>query len=165
VGRVVRLALGAVLGWVVYDLWVDRLAIFTPSDGLLDPGLVLLTALMLHGVYMFAGVFGWGGRSLGVLGVLAVVTAVLTVALEGTLWAGPFTWLVWGLDITWLAVIVIAALMAAVAGTPGCEIGALRALVRRVRGPVDDDQPMFCIVGLRALDGWERGRSWMRGRY
>lgn len=164
VGRAARVVLAALLGWAVYDLWVDRQAIFTPSEGLLDPGLLLLTGLMVHAVYVFADVFGWGRRSLAGLGVLAVLAAVLAVALESTLWAGPFTWLVWGLDITWLAVVVLAALIAAVAGTPGCEMGALRALMRRVGGSADDDEPMFCIVGLRALDGWERRQPRSRGR-
>lgn len=149
---------------MVYNLWVDRLAIFSPSDGLLEPGLLLVTGLAVHGVYVFTDLFGWAKRSLAGLGVLAVAAAVVTVVRAGTLWAGPFTWLVWGLDISWMAVLAIAALLATVLGTPGCEIGALRALVRRLRGSVDDDKPMFCIVGLGTLDRWERRRAWSRGR-
>lgn len=164
VGRLARLALAGLVGWVVHNLWVDRLAIFSPSDGLLEPGLLLVTGLAVHGVYLFADLFDWGKKSLAVLGVLAVAAAVATVAQAGSVWAGPFTWLVWGLDISWLAIVALAALLAAVLGTAGCEIGALRALARRLRGSVDDDKPMFCIIGLGALDRWERRQVWSRSR-
>lgn len=164
VGRLARLALAGLAGWVVYDLWVDRLAIFSPSEGLLDPGLLLVTGVVLHGVYVFAELFGRGKRALVMLGLLAAAAAAAAVVRAGTVWAGPFTWLVWGLNISWLTVVVITALLAIVLGTPGCEIGVLRALARRLRGSVSDDKPMFCIAGLGALDSWERRRSWSRGR-
>ncbi len=165
VGRVARLVLGGSVGSVVYGLWVGRLAIFSPSEGLLNPGLLMVTGLVLYGVYTVADdLFGWGWRSLAVLGLLAVAAAVVTVGWAGTLWAGPFTWLVWGLNISVLTVIVITVLFAVILGTPGCEVGVLRGLARRLGGSVNDDKPMFCLVGLGALDRWESGQAWFHGR-
>ncbi len=54
--------------------------------------------------------------------------------------------------------------LAIVLGTFGCEIGALREVIWCVSGtppsPSADAPP--CIVGLPALDDWERRRSQRR---
>lgn len=164
VGRLARLVLAAGLGWVAYDLWVDRMFIFAGTDPLRDPGLWLLTGLVVYGVHSTAALVGWGRRALGVLAVLVVAAVAVTIAVAGTVWTGPLTWLMWGLDMTALSFFVVLLLAAVRTGTPGCEIGLLRELIRRRRGEADADKPLFCLVGLRELDAWERRMPWHRRR-
>ncbi len=63
-----------------------------------------------------------------------------------------------------LVVVALALLVAVVLGTPGCEIGVVHELVRRLRGEADGTEALFCVVGLHQLDAWETRRPWHRGR-
>ncbi|MPZ89531.1 MAG: hypothetical protein GEU81_16005 [Nitriliruptorales bacterium] len=164
VARLARLALAGGLGWVAYDLWIDRMFIFASTDPLSDPGLWILTALVVYGVHGTADLVGWGKRALAVLAVLVVASAAVALAVEGTVWTGPLTWLVWGLDVVGVIVVAVLLLVAVGMGTPGCEIGVVRELDRRRRGEPGEDRPVFCLAGLRALDAWERRMPWHRAR-
>ncbi|MPZ83187.1 MAG: hypothetical protein GEV28_23450 [Actinophytocola sp.] len=164
VGRVIRLLLAVALGWVTYDLWVDRTFIFAGTNPVHDPGLWIMTATLVYGLYELANLVGWGKRALAVLAVLAVAAAAIAVVWKGNVWTVPLTWLVWGFDVTGAVFVTLALLVAVAVGTPGCEIGVVRELARRRRRAPDDDKPLFCLAGLRALDAWERDRPWRRGR-
>jgi hypothetical protein len=164
VGGVVRLLLAAVLGWTVYDLWVARGFIFAETDPLTDPTLWVLTALMVWAMYEVADFVGWGMRVLAALGLLVLAAAAAALTTAGTVWAAPVTWLVWGIDIGMAALVAITFLVAVVLRTPGCELGALRQLARRLREDPDDARPMFCVAGLHKLDAWESRRRWNRSQ-
>lgn len=160
VGRLVRLLLAAVLGWLAYDLWVDRAFILAEAE----PGILVLTALAVYGLHHIAGLVGWGRQVLAVLAVTATASAAVALVLAGAIWAAPLTWLVWGVDLGVLVVVVLALLMAVVIGTPGCEIGVFRELLRRLRGEADGGEALFCVAGLHQIDAWEARRSWRRRR-
>lgn len=113
VGRLARLLLGAALGWLAYDLWADRAFIVRE----LDPGLLVLTGFAVFGAYHIAGLAGLGRVMLAVLAVAGAGSAVLAAVLEGTVWAAPVSWLVWGLDLGVLVAIAASTLVAAIIGT------------------------------------------------
>lgn len=156
VGRLARLLLGAALGWLAYDLWADRAFIVRE----LDPGLLVLTGFAVFGAYHIAGLAGLGRVMLAVLAVAGAGSAVLAAVLEGTVWAAPVSWLVWGLDLGVLVAIAASTLVAAIIGTPGCEIGVFRDIARRLRREPGGTDALFCLVGLHHLDAWEARRPW-----
>jgi hypothetical protein len=78
----------------------------------------------------------------------------------GAFWGFPLADLVWWFDVLMLAVGLASTALATILGTPGCEIGVIRELAarfQRAQVPSADGSP--CIVGLHALDGWERRRG------
>lgn len=161
VGRLARLLLAVTLGWVVYDLWVDRTFIFDEAD----PGLLILTGFAVYAVYHTAGLVGLAWPASVATTVTLVGSAVIAVASEGTVWASPLSQVVWGLDFGVVLVIAAALLVAVVVGTPGCEVGVFRDVVRRVRREPGATDVPFCLVGLHWLDAWEARQPWRhRGR-
>ena len=64
---------------------------------------------------------------------------------------------VWVFDVTMLSSEVVAFALAALRGTPGCEIGVWSELIGRAggRAPAAGDG-LACIVGLHFVDRWER---------
>jgi hypothetical protein len=78
----------------------------------------------------------------------------------GSFWGFPLADLVWWFDMLMLAVGLTSTALATVLGTPGCEIGVLRELAACFRcTPALSADGSPCIVGLHALDGWERRRA------
>jgi hypothetical protein len=172
-GGVVRLLLAALLGSTAYALWADREFIFAKADPLTDPpmwvtdplsdpSLWVLTAVMVWAIYEVAGFVGWGKRVLAALGLLGLAAVAVALATADTVWAAPVTWLVWGIDIGMAAVVAATFIVAVVLRMPGCELGVLRRLARRLRQDPDQARPMFCVVGLHKLDAWESRRRWHR---
>lgn len=102
----------------------------------------------------------WGERTLAAAGVVVAAAALATLTLNGELWAPPLTTLLYGLDVTFLFVVAISYVVAVFLGTPGCEVGGLGELIRRLRGVphAADHEAMWCIVGIHCLDAWEAER-------
>jgi len=89
-----------------------------------------------------------------------VVAAIVGQLAFGSLWGFPLADLVWWFDVVMLAVGLVSTALAIVLGTPGCEIGVLGELAASLRGtPAPRADPSPCILGLDALDGWERRRT------
>jgi hypothetical protein len=87
---------------------------------------------------------------------------VAALAADGSLWAAPVTWLLYGLDLAFAVAIGAAMLVSIVVGTPGCELGAVRELVLRLQGKFDPRQVQApaCGGGLHQLDRWEARQPW-----
>jgi hypothetical protein len=89
-----------------------------------------------------------------------VVAAIVGQRASGSLWGFPLADLVWWFDVVMLAVGLASTALAMVLGTPGCEIGVLRELAACFRrGPAPSAEASPCILGLHALDEWERRRT------
>jgi hypothetical protein len=89
-----------------------------------------------------------------------VVAAIVGQLAFGSLWGFPLADLVWWFDVVMLGMGLASTALAIVLGTPGCEIGVLGELAacfRRMPAPSADASP--CMLGLHALDGWERRRT------
>jgi len=173
VGGLVRLLLAALLGSTVYDLWVDREFIFgrpdpVPAapvwvaDPLSDVSLWVLTALMVWAIYEVAGFVGWAKGVFAGLALLGLAAVVVALATAGIVWAAPVTWLVWAVDIGMAAIVAGTFLGAVVLRVPGCELGVLRRLARRLHRDPEEARPMFCVIGLHKLDAWESRQRWHR---
>jgi hypothetical protein len=96
--------------------------------------------------------------ALSVLAAAAAVAAVFGELRSGAVWGSPLSDLVWALDVAMLLETIVALLLAAVLGTPGCEIGVWAEIAARLHGR--PASPPLCIIGLHHLDAWEfRRRS------
>lgn len=175
-GRLARLALLGVFGGSLYSI-ADRSgsARFRNPHILTEPSAWLLHVMMLILFVVLVGMIASVlmdarlvrrtqiGAVAGLLGT-GTVAAIIGQAAVGTVWGFPLADLVWWFDVVMLAVGFVSTVLAVVLGTPGCEIGVLAKLVaclRRTPPPSTDAAP--CIVGLHALDDWERRRT-ARGR-
>lgn len=168
VGRVAR-ALGAVvMGALAYD-WVEAgTDWFSRSSTPANMGVWAVIILgAYYGLYQLPEFgFGhpWGKRiAAGFAGILGAA-AVATIVIEGKLWAAPLTWLLYSLGASFLIAVAASFTVAIILGTPGCEVGSLAELVRRIRfrgrgdARPDAHGPMWCVAGLHHLDRWEAGR-------
>lgn len=165
VSRLVRLLLGVFLGFGALDLWTADPAGWAMADTAAEPGVWIVTLIMFIGVPdVVETVSGrpWGRRGQVLVVAAAGAAAVVALVTSGGLWASPFSWLVYGLDLALLTVVSIAMVVSMVLGTPGCEMGALVELSRRGRGNYDPDHPSFrpCVAFLHRLDAWEAKQPW-----
>jgi hypothetical protein len=162
-GRLARVALLAIFAGTLYSI-VDGpgSARFRNPHILTEPSAWFLHIMMLIEFVIVVGaiastlgdarrvVFSQIGAVGGLVG-SGVVAAIIGQAAFGS---------VWWFDVLMLAVGCASTALAIVLGTPGCEIDVLRILVarfRRTQPPGADTSA--CILGLHALDGWERRRT------
>jgi len=165
VSRSYRLGLAVLLGLSAYSLILAGHGGFSQPDSAEEPGVWILTGFALFAVRDAAATaFGprWGGRALAGMLALLAVAGVAALAADGSLWAAPVTWLLYGLDLTFAVVIGAAMLVSIVVGTPGCELGAVRELVLRLRGRFDPGQVQApaCGAGFHRVDRWEARQPW-----
>lgn len=170
-GRLARLLLAATAGLALASI-VDQggLAAFHGQSLRNEPGLALIAPVMAVVLVSLVGGVAteladdrsarrWRVATLGVLATAVAVAALIGAATGAGAWSSPLIDLVWTLDSLMLTETLIAALLAVVLGTPGCEVGVWPELVARARGrrspPVTG---IACVVGLHALDRWEARR-------
>lgn len=164
VGRTAR-ALGAVvMAAFAYEWGEAGMTWFSRPSTPANPMVWVVAGLAVYyGLYQFSDFsFGhpWGKRVvIGFAGILGTVI-VATVGIQGGLWATPLTWVLYWLSVSFLIAVTISYLVALFLGTPGCEVGGLAELVRRLRQPSQPDQAeaMWCVAGLHRLDEWEARR-------
>jgi hypothetical protein len=171
-GRLARLGLCAVFAASLYSI-VDGhgSARFRNPHILTEPSAWFLQVTMLMVFVILAGtiastivgtrvVFRVQIAAVGTLLSSWVVAAVVGQLASGSLWGFPLADFVWWFDVVMLAVGLASTALAIVLGTPGCEIGVLGELAASLRGmPAPSADPSPCILGLDALDGWERRRT------
>ena len=102
----------------------------------------------------------WQARALAVL---AAGAAIAWIASD-SVWASPFTDLVWGFDALMLVQTIVALVFAVVLGTPGCEVGVWPELIARLRGSAPASTKPICVLGLHFIDEWEARRGVARAR-
>ncbi len=165
VSRIYRLGLAVLLGLSAYSLILAGPGGFSQPDSAAEPGVWILTGFALFAVRDAAAtVLGarWGGRALA--GMVALLAGAVIAALvgQGSLWAAPVTWLLYGLDLTFALAIGTAMVVSILVGTPGCELGAVRELVLRLQGRFDPRQveAHACGAGFHQLDRWEARQPW-----
>jgi hypothetical protein len=171
-GRLARLGLFAVFAGSLYSI-VDEhgSARFRNPHILSEPSAWFLHVMMLVLFLVVVGTIAStvvGARlvvRVQIAAVAALVGGSLLAAVVGQLafgsvWGFPLADLVWWFDVVMLAVGMASTALAMVLGTPGCEIGVLRELAACFRrGPAPDADASPCVLGLHALDEWERRRT------
>lgn len=166
VSRSCRLLCAAVIAWFAFDWAEAGLTWFSKSTTPANPGVWIVTGLAIYyGLYQLPQTgFGdrQGRRVVAIFGALLVTAASSALVAEGELWAAPLTWLLYSLDVGFLIMITISYLVSVVLGTPGCEVGGLAELIRRLRSVSDAEEPkaMWCIAGLHRVDKWEAAQAW-----
>ena len=164
VSRSYRLGLAVLLGLSAYSLILAGPGGFSQPDTAQEPGVWILTGFALFAVRDAAAMFGprWGGRALAAMVALLAVAGTAALAADGSLWAAPVTWLLYGLDLTFAVTIGVAMVVSIVVSTPGCELGAVRELVLRLQGRFDPGQVQAhaCGAGFHQLDRWEARQPW-----
>lgn len=167
VGRGVRALAAVGLGAYVY-VRLLAFAVHGPAGYrdpaiLRDPGLWIVTAILVAGFVDFAGRFAPGlfvsrsarGRAAAVVGLVSVlvVAATIGLVLHGSPWGFPLADVWWWFNTAMLAQIAVAFALATWVGTPGCEQGVWQELAGRGQG--DGAGAYACLAGLHLLDKWE----------
>ncbi|HJQ90719.1 MAG TPA: hypothetical protein VJ950_03365 [Acidimicrobiia bacterium] len=163
-GRLVRV-FGAVIMALFAFEWLEAgMTWFGQASTPSNPWIWVVTGLAAYyGLHQLPeSGFGrpWGERVLATVGGIFVLVAVATLTIHGELWAHPLTISLYGLNVAFLFVVSLSYLVAVFLGTPGCEVGGLGELIRRLRGVPDpaNHDAMWCIGGIHCLDQWEANR-------
>lgn len=160
VGRIVRLALGILCTYALYQLILYRVSITTTPVSVLPNIAVIVLAAIL--VINYVGNIGFG-RSFGRWpSYVSIGTALFFAAMSllafGTanhpmLGAALWLWLVY-----FYGHLGVSFLLAGAIATPGCEMRAIPELVGRVTGREVEEH--HCPAAfISRIDAWERGRG------
>lgn len=159
VGRIARAVGAVVISAVAYE-WIEAgMEWFSRTSTPANPMVWAVTVPAgYYGLYQFPDfAFGrpWGKRVvIASTGIFATVV-VATIAVQGELWGAPLTTILFWLAVSFLIAVALSYLVAIFLGTPGCEVGGLAELVRRIRhrSHSDDHDAMWYVAGLHILTG------------
>jgi hypothetical protein len=160
VGRLARLALGALCLWYVYGLVMIGGDVMSPAgnvptmiwNGIL-PGLFLVSYVVNIG-YSRA----WKKWPAIISALAFAAVALVGQVTSGTVETVALARLVWSWELYVFAHLGLSFLLAAMIGTPGCEMRAFHDLYSRVTGVPTKEH--YCPVGpLHPIDQWEVGRT------
>lgn len=159
IGRIVRLSLGALCLWLVWQL-VTRSGIpdlYNPSFWVMAAfGLVLAPYVVNIG-------FGvtWGAWPRMISGIIILVVAAFSFAEGGSVLGAPL----WATVAIWMIYIYghlgISFLLSAILATPGCEMRALPHLLGMVFR--NDTREHYCPGFIENVDQWEQSRGTSAG--
>lgn len=159
-GRIVRLLFGLLCAWYVSELLAAS-ATLIASDGHILP---LLWNGIIPGLFLISYVINigfsrsWGKRPAIASAVVLAVAALASYLSSGTVVTGLFARAVWVWELYLFAHLGLSFLLAAVIGTPGCEMRALHDLYSRITG--NPTKEHYCPIGpLHPIDQWEARRS------
>ena len=159
IGRIVRLVLGIVCSYALYQLIVYRASIIaTPVSVLANLTVMVLAALFIINYVVNIGF----GKSFGRWPSYVSIAAVLLFAM--------MSWLAFGTPdhpmlgvVLWLWLVYfylhlgVSFVLAAAIATPGCEMRAIPELVGRLTGRRVEEH--HCPASfITRIDAWERGR-------
>lgn len=158
VGVLIRLTLGALVGWMGYAAISDASSFW---DGYDDPGnaISFLIPVLVLSSWVVNELFqkSWGQRPAAIL-VVGLLVAVAVGALQGDPfgpWFGTYLW-VW--VVVFAALLAPAHLLAAVLRTPGCEMRSFAHLRAKLGGR--ETEASLCpgwidrADGIRLFDKW-----------
>lgn len=157
-GRVLKLVVGILQLWGVAQILFSFPALLTVTW---NPTIWLFVALAF---WLLPSAFGLGFarvRSVGrgplwiALGV-GVAMALGTMVLRGELWGPPLTAYLLAVTVYAHLHVGLSHVLAAVVGTPGCEMRVLPYLVTRLTGR-SEDQFHPCPGWWTPIDRWEAG--------
>lgn len=158
-GRLVRLLLGLVLLFGLLPGLIQSIPSLPDAATIpANPFFWLIVAITLvsmnHVVNLGLGK-SWGHRPQVAFLLLAAIALMIDVVAYGRLWAPPLA----GLFIFWLILVNLplgfAFVLAALIGTPGCEMRSYHHLASRITGR--DPTEHFCPGGIDLVDKWEAG--------
>ena len=95
----------------------------------------------------------WRRRSQGAVLLLAGAAALADFLLYGSFWGPPLGWVVFALTVYTFGHLGISFVLAALLGTPGCEMRSIPDLIGKVTGRTTLEH--HCPGFITALDNWE----------
>ena len=159
-GRVVRLLSGLLCLWFVSELTAAAGSLIA-SNGHVLP---LIWNGALPGLFLISYIINIGfSRSWGTMPAIVSATVLAVAALVGYLSLGTvetnlFARAAWIWELYLFGHLGLSFVLAAVIGTPGCEMRALHDLYSRITG--NPTKEYYCPVGpLHLIDQWEAPRS------
>ena len=155
IGRIVRLALGALCLLMVW-----KLAIYSDTSDLRNPSFWVLAALGLmlapYVINIGLGV-NWGTWPRITSIVLILGAALVSYFSAGSVLAYPL----WATTTVWMIYIYghlgVSFLISAIIATPGCEMRAIPHLIGMARN--QDAREHYCPGFIENIDEWEHGRA------
>lgn len=160
IGRLVRLSLGSACAYAVYQLLIfSSFIINTPVSVIPNLALMSLIALCIVNYVVNIGLGKSWGRwpsivLLAVLGFAALLAYVLTGTADHPILGIPY----WAVLLYFFAHLGLSFLLAALLGTPGCEMRSIPELVGRISGQSVAEH--HCPAALiTKIDEWEASKS------
>ncbi len=160
-GRWFRLAVGIVLLLSAYMIAgvFNQLVFSVPyADNSILWGLALALFFSMREVINLGLMVRWGQKAQVVVLGLAAIAVAVDFVIYRRLWAPPLGLLFW----VWILLIAIplgvALVLAAILGTPGCEMRSYAALLARLRGQSASEH--YCPGGIDFFDRWQA--SWAK---
>lgn len=158
IGRLVRLLLGA------FSVYVTIAVISgDPSQASVLPSNAGFWIGVAVGLRVFPYVINigftrdWGWRPLIAIALLAVAAAASGLVFFDRIWAPPVAWLIYVWLLYTYGHLGLSFLLAALLGTPGCEMRAVPDLFARISGRQALEH--HCPIGpLSPIDRWESRR-------
>lgn len=157
IGRLVRLVMAAGLFLALAYPLASLPRLFDPALAA-EPMLWILTGVALLAIpYVLDVGLAWGhGHRVQLLAVgIGSALLVSDLILYDSLWGPVLAVFVLTLQTWVLGTLALGYLLAAILGTPGCELRSYAHLASLVSDKTS--QPVFCAAGLDKLDAWEAG--------
>ncbi len=158
IGRLVRLLMAAGLFLALAYPLASLPRLFDPALAS-EPMLWILTGISLLAIpYVLDVGLAWGhGQRIQLLAVgIGLALLVSNLVLYDSLWGPVLAIFVLALQTWVLGALALGYLLAAILGTPGCELRSYQHLASLVSDKAAE--PTFCAAGLDSLDAWEAGR-------
>jgi hypothetical protein len=159
-GRIVRLAFGALLLWTLYSMFTNGLSLFSLTRPPRSIGFWLFVGTALHYTPYVVNIGfrkDWRRKpQLLVVGVAAVLIAVDLVG-YGTWWAPPLGTFVWLWLVYFSTRLGVSFVLSTLLGTPGCEMRSIPHLWSLITG--HETKEHYCPGPLGRIDRWETGHK------
>ena len=160
IGRLVRLAYGLACIWYVYALIAVAGNLMSADGGIRS----LVWNGVLVGLFLISYIINIGYSrpwkkwpALVSAGVFLALAGIGYVT-KGTIETNVLAHAVWGWEVYLFLHLGAAFMIAALIGTPGCEMRAFHDLYSRLTGIPTKEH--YCPIGpLNSIDRWEAGRS------
>jgi len=160
VGRLVRLLFGILSLWYVLGL-VEVAGSPLDSTGHILPLIwngIILGLFLISYVVNIGFSQAWKKWPAFASAAVFLTAAGLGYLAEGSVETLLLGWMIWGWELYLFLHLGLAFVVAAVIGTPGCEMRAFHDLYSRVTGTATKEH--YCPVGpLHPIDQWESGRN------
>lgn len=159
IGRVVRIAFGALCFYQVFGL-IDVSGDLIRSDGHIQA--VVWNALII-GLFLISYIINigfsraWKKRPAILSAVVFGALAAYGQITQGVIETNALATAIWGWELYLFTHLGTAFILAAVIGTPGCEMRSFHDLYSRLSG--NPTKEHYCPVGpLNPIDNWESSR-------
>lgn len=160
VGRLVRLALGALFLWALYAMLTGGLGLMSSRRVPRSVSLWILVVIAFQltpYVVNIGFTRNWRRRPQMFVAIAAAVLMAVDFVLYGSWWAPPLGVFVWAWLVYFSTHLGLSFVLSALLGTPGCEMRAIPHLWSLVSRR--ETKEHYCPGALDRIDRWESART------